>query len=273
MRESPIHRTFGRQAFGFDPGGYHAARPAYPDWVFDVLSERCGLAPNAATFEIGAGTGTATRQLLELGANSLVAVEPDDRLATFLRKTTPDKALTVLIATFEDAVLREASFDLGLSATAFHWLTEDLALTKVAKLLRPGGWWAMVWNVFGDSDRPDPFHEATKILLNGPSSPSEGNGDIPFALDAEARLAALERTHAFDIVEHRTSAWSLVLDPDQTVALYATYSNINIRPDRETVLAELRRLARDEFHSRVTRNMVTSLYVARRRSVSFTGAA
>ena len=160
--------------------------------------------------------------------------------------------------------------DLGVSATAFHWLTEDLALTKVAQLLRPGGWWAMVWNVFGDSHRPDPFHEATKNLLRGPLSPSEGNSDTPFALDAGARLAALERTHAFEQVEHRTGAWSLVLDPDQTVALYATYSNIKIRSDREAVLAELRRIARDEFQNRVTRNMVTSLYIARRRSGSFT---
>jgi len=266
MRESFIHRTFGRQAFGRDPGGYDAARPAYPDWVFDFLCERCGLAPNAATFEIGAGTGTATRRLLELGANPLLAVEPDSRLATFLRDTIPDKALTVVVAPFEEAILQEASYDLGLSATAFHWLTEDVALAKVAKLLRPSGWWAMVWNVFGDAHRPDPFHEATNSLLNGFLSPSVGNGEVPFALDAEARLAALERTHAFDNVEHRTSAWSLVLDPDQTVALYATYSNINIRPDREAVFTELRRLARDEFHGRVTRNMVTSLYVARRRS-------
>jgi hypothetical protein len=88
---------------------------------------------------------------------------------------------------------------------------------------------------------------------------------MSFALDAKARLAALERTHAFDSVERRTSAWSLILDPDQTVALYATYSNINIRPDREAVLTELGRVARDEFHGRVTRNMITSLYVARRR--------
>ena len=88
---------------------------------------------------------------------------------------------------------------------------------------------------------------------------------MPFALDAEARFAALERTAAFDNVEHRTNAWSLVLDPDQTVALYATYSNINIHPDREDVLAELRRIARDEFQGCVTRNMVTSLYVAQRR--------
>ena len=266
MKESSIDRQFGRQAFGSDPVGYHAARPPYPDWVFEVLHERCGLAPKMAVFEIGPGTGTATRRLLKLGANPLVAVEPDDRLAIFLRETIADAALTVVISTFEEAVLPAATFDLGLSATAFHWLDEDLALAKVVKLLRPGGWWATVWNVFGDPSRPDPFHEATKILLGGAGSPSAGAGDVPFALDVEARLAALERTHAFDSIQYQTNPWSLILDPDQTVALYATYSNINIRPDREAILAKLHRVARDEFHGRVTRNMVTSLYVARRRS-------
>lgn len=265
MRECFIERKFGRQAFGGDPSGYHAARPAYPDWVFEVLSHQCGLASNVVTFEIGAGTGTATSRLLELGANPLVAIEPDNRLGVFLRETIRDKALRVVILTFEEVALGEASFDLGVSATAFHWLTEDLALTKVAKLLRPGGWWAMFWNTFGDPHRPDPFHEATKALLNGPSGPSAGGGDMPFALDSKARLAALEHTKAFDTIDHRNSAWSLVLDPDQTVALYATYSNVNIRPDREAVLTELGRIARDEFQGRVTRNVTTSLYVARRR--------
>jgi SAM-dependent methyltransferase len=266
MKEYSIERSFGRQAFGIDPERYHAARPAYPDWVFEVLCERCGLARNAVTFEIGPGTGIATRRLLEFGANPLVAVEPDDRLATFLRNTLADDALTVVVSTFEEAVLRDASFDLGFSATAFHWLNEEFALAKVAKLLRPGTWWAMVSNVFGDQRRPDPFHEATKMLLSGLSSPSEGEGDMPFALDTNARLAALERTRAFESAEHRTSAWPLILDTDQTVALYATFSNINIRPDREAVLTELRRIARYEFNGCVTRNMVTSLLIARRRS-------
>jgi hypothetical protein len=75
---------------------------------------------------------------------------------------------------------------------------------------------------------------------------------------------ALEHTYAFDSIEHQASAWSLTLDPDQVVNLYSTYSNITIRPDREAVLAELRRRARDKFQGRVTRNMVTSLYMARR---------
>ena len=81
----------------------------------------------------------------------------------------------------------------------------------------------------------------------------------------QARVAALERTGAFDAIEHQTGVWSLALDPDQTAALYATYSNINVRPDRGATLVELARIARDEFHGRVTRNMITSLYTTPRR--------
>jgi hypothetical protein len=204
--------------------------------------------------------------LLDFGANPLLAIEPDARLAAFLRNSIPDTALSVNASAFEDAAIARARFDLGVSATAFHWLNEDMALIKVAELLRPGGWWAMVWNVFGDNSRADPFHEATKALLDGPSSPSAGSRDIPFALDADARMAALERTGAFDAIEFQANAWQLVLDPDQTVALYATFSNINIRPEREAILVELGRIARDEFHGSVTRNMTTSLYTARRRN-------
>lgn len=226
MSDTFINKTFGREAFGLDPAGYDAARPAYPEWVYEVLCERCGLRLGTATFEIGAGTGIATRRLVELGATPLMAIEPDDRLADYLATTIKHDALTVVRSSFEDAVLPGTAFDLGFSATAFHWLDETAALVKVAGLLRPGGWWAMVWNVFGDSGRPDPFHEATKMLLAGPMGPSRDNRNIPFALDKEGRLAALGRTGVFE--------------------------------------AELGRIASEEFHGRVTRNMTTCLYIARR---------
>jgi len=184
MSEPTIDRRFGRQAFGASPDGYHAGRPDYPDWVFQTLCERCGLARGAAVFEIGAGTGKATRRLLDLGADPVVALEPDPRLAAFLRQTAGDAALRVMISSFEEAALDAASFDLGVCATAFHWLDENAALLKVADLLRPGGWWAAFWNVFGDDSRPDHFHHATRTLLPGPSSTSVGSHDQPFALDA-----------------------------------------------------------------------------------------
>jgi hypothetical protein len=74
---------------------------------------------------------------------------------------------------------------------------------------------------------------------------------VPYALDAAARLTALERTRAFDNIEYQTSAWSRVLDPAQTVALYGTDSNINVRLDRERLLDELGRIAREKFQGRV----------------------
>lgn len=264
MSAEKLPREFGRRAFGADPAGYHRARPIYPEWVYDTLTSRCGLRRNAAVVEIGAGTGIASRRLLELGANPLVAIEPDPRLAEFLRANNPDDALTVMVVPFEDAVLDNSAFDLAVCATALHWLDEASVLQKISRVLRPGGWWAALWNEFGDDRRADPFHDATKDLLAAPASQGAGENGIPFSLDSRARMAALKLSGAFDCVEHQAIQWSLILDSMQAVALYATYSNVCARSDREQVLAELGRIAREDFADRVERNMVTSLYIGRR---------
>lgn len=261
-----LDRAFGRQAFGTDPAAYDAARADYPAWVFEALRDDCGLGAGSAVFEIGAGSGKATGPLLALGASPLIAVEPDARLAAFLHGARASPALEVRTETFEDVALEAGGFDLGLCATAFHWLDEEAALAKIARLLKPGGWWAALWNVYGDDSFPDAFHEATQSLLGRVKSPSAGRGGIPFALDAAARIAALDATGGFERVLYRTSHWPLRLSADQTVALYATYSDITAREDRTQVLAELRRIAEAQFDGQVTRNMTTILYLARRRA-------
>ncbi len=127
----------------------------------------------------------------------------------------------------------------------------------------------MLWNVFGDPDREDPFHEATFDLLNdGPRSPSNGGpGGVPFALNVNDRKSAFGRRPEFVDLACEAQPWELVLDPDQVVALYATYSDMTARPEAEQreVLAQLRRIAVEQFDGRVVRNMVTILYTARRR--------
>ncbi|MGA0600725.1 class I SAM-dependent methyltransferase [Caulobacter sp. KR2-114] len=259
-----LDRAFGRQAFGADPANYHAARPPYPGWVFETLRDVCGVRAGSHVFEIGAGAGKATGPLLALGADPLVAIEPDARLADFLRAAFPGSALDVTTQTFEDVELEAGAFDLGLSATAFHWLDEGPALAKIARSLRAGGWWAALWNNFGDDAYPDLFHLATQGVLAGPASPGEGQRGIPFGLDAAARIAAIDATGAFERVLYYTSHWPLVLTADQTVALYATYSNVTALPNAADALAELRRIAETEFPGGVTRNMTTILYLARR---------
>lgn len=259
---SDLPRSFGRAAFGADPATYDSVRPAYPDWVFDELVERGALRPGTVTFEIGAGTGIATRALLTRGAHPLTAIEPDPRLAAFLRSGCP--AAHVRVAAFEDCPLDHAAFDLGFCATAFHWLEEDRALAKIAGALKPGGWWAAVWHVFGDDSQHDAFHEATAAILGGPRSPSRTGTGPSFALDGAARIGALQRARTFEAIAHRRETWTLTLTADEVPRLYSTYSPIAARPDRAAVLAELQRIAVEQFGGQVTRNMTTSLYVARR---------
>ena len=142
---SVIERSAGRSTFGGDPERYDWARPPYPDALYDHLVSACGLKPGTRTFEVGAGTGIATRRLIAVGAKPYVAIEPDARLAAYLENTLspPTDQLRIEKATFEDVQLPEAAFDLGVSATAFHWLEQAPSLAKVHRALRAGGWWAM----------------------------------------------------------------------------------------------------------------------------------
>lgn len=259
-----LDRSFGRTAFGDDAANYHAARPPYPEAVWTALRQRAGLRPGVDILEIGAGSGLATARLLHDNPRRLVAIEPDARLASFLRTTLADAKLEIV--TFETASLPVAGFDLVASATAFHWLDPIPALTRIAGLLRPGGHVALWWNVFGDSERPDPFHAATAHLFAGHrSSPSQGQVGRPeHALDAATRIADFTAA-GFTADPPQFDRWTLTLDPTGVRALYATYSNVTALPpaERERLLGGLADVAAAQFGGKVERNMTTAIYTAR----------
>jgi hypothetical protein len=57
----------GRGLFGSDPRNYDEVRPPYPEPLYELLVAAGALRAGTATLEIGAGTGLATRRLLEPG--------------------------------------------------------------------------------------------------------------------------------------------------------------------------------------------------------------
>jgi SAM-dependent methyltransferase len=261
-----IDRGAGRALFGADPARYDRARPGYPDRVWTVLRERCGVGPGAHVLEIGPGTGLATRRLLALGAGPLVAVEPDAALAEYLVSTLGPAAgrVDVLIAAFEEVAVPDAAFDAAVSASAFHWVEPATGLARVAAALAPGGWWAAWWNIHGDPDGSDPFHDATTAILRDlPRSPS--GTTRPYALDADARGRELAAAGFVDI-GHEVIRWTATFSTERTRELYATFSPIASRPpaERERVLDRVARVAEEEFGGRVDRPMVTAIHTARR---------
>jgi len=267
--DDSIAREEGRSVFGRCADTYHAIRPDYPDWVYRILLDRCGLS-GARVLEVGAGSGLATRRLLQLGAGSLVAVEPDPGFRPVLEQLATASAgrMTILASTFEAATLPMAAFDLGVCATALHWLEPSLGPRKFGACLRPGGWLAVFWNVFHDPDRVDPLHEATLELLEDLArSPShEAPERVPYALDEPARRADFHVAGAEEEFAVERVAWTLRRTAREIRALYSTWASIARLPDdaREAVLDGVERVAEREFGGIVERPMITVLYTGRR---------
>ena len=201
-----------------------------------------------------------------LGVSPLRAIEPDPRLAAFLRETIPTSSLEIDLRSFEEAVIPAAAFDLGVGATSFHWLEQTSALAKLYASLKPAGWWAMWWTHFG-SDEPDAFQTVTDHLFaETPESPSKGGkAGIPFALDQEGRLRDLTAS-GFRDEEVAVWRWSLTYETARLVELYGTFSPIQaLTADlRRQLLRDLARIADEQFGGRVERPLVTVLYTARR---------
>jgi len=261
-----IAREEGRRLFGADPAGYDLARPGHAERVYEVLVARCGLRRGARVLEIGPGTGQATRRLLELGAKPLVALEPNSVLASFLRNALGDR-VDVHETTVEDADLDPASFDLAAAASSFHWVEEDLALSRILDALRPGGWVALWWTLFGDGNVPDAFVEATSPLLEGLRlSPTAGEEGRPrHALDTEARSSALASA-GFVAVDHELARWDASWDTAGIRALYGSFSPLlRLEEDRrEEILDAIALVAERDFGGRIGRTLTTALYTARR---------
>jgi SAM-dependent methyltransferase len=262
-------------AFNNDPATYDTARPGYPDELYQLLADRCGLAPGVRILEIGPGTGQASGPLLAKGAH-VVAVEPGEQLAAVLSQRFPTDRLEVVVADFEQAKL-VGRFDLVVAATSFHWVDLPVAMPKLAKLVRPGGWLAIWWNVFQDPDTPTPFRDALDGLyaevLPELSSPSAG---FPDRLRPESWTRDLQAGDLFGPVETHFLYWSNPLTPQRARNLWATFSNIiNLDADRRTLFLDgLETIVRDRFAGHIDDPCVTAVYLALRRpEVSSPGEA
>jgi SAM-dependent methyltransferase len=165
---------------------YDRFRPGYPEPLFDDLMRLSGIPRGGRILEIGPGTGQATLPLARRGF-SITGIELGSSMARLCRKNLhafPN--VEILNTAFEDwspapspeslgrwglyRIAAESSrpgavpifpanetasgsrFDLVLSATAFHWIRARVAFTRCAKLLKPLGSLALVWNFL---DTPD----------------------------------------------------------------------------------------------------------------------
>src|SRR5262245_14509817 len=133
-----MRTTDRRLTFDEDAENYRSARPAYPERVYEILAARFDLRLGTRVLEVGPGSGQATRVLLDHGAE-VTAVELGERFAAQLRTELAGRPLRVVVGDFATVDVEPDAYDLGVCATAFHWLDAATAVRRFARSIRPGG--------------------------------------------------------------------------------------------------------------------------------------
>ncbi len=171
----PLHTQDPTTRFSDRAAAYVQHRPSYPTSAIDHIlippapstrpgpAERWeggvgGVSSPATSIEsatrlltiadIGAGTGISSRLLADRG-HRVLAIEPN---AAMRAAAEPHELVTAIDATAEDTTLPDASIDVIVCAQAFHWFRPREAVAEFARILRPGGRLALMWNVRDDSD-------------------------------------------------------------------------------------------------------------------------
>jgi SAM-dependent methyltransferase len=206
---------------------YEQTRPTYPAALLDALP----LDADAAVLDLGAGTGKLTRVLAER-YREVTAVEPLANMRAMLERVVP--GVTALPGSAERIPLDDASVDGVFAAQAFHWFDKPVALPEIARVLRPGGVFAIVWNQ-GNEDLPDPrpteFLREVKVLHDAALQRWE---DEPEWEDILRDCGLFEDVHDRSFVTH-----DHVLDRAGILDNLRSVSWIASRDDREDVVARL----------------------------------
>jgi SAM-dependent methyltransferase len=227
---TPAHRDRTRaSAFGLAALEYDRYRPRYPDSLVAELVTDGGM----RVLDVGAGTGIASAQLIEAGADVL-AIEPDPRMA----RAAVDKGIRVEHAGFEDWEPAGRTFALVVFAQSFHWVEPRTALAKIADLLMPGGHLALLSNRITPVR---PMREQLDAAYTGILDISQRP-----AIDAvrDKKLGVIVAESGFT-VEKRRVIEQLHFTTEEWVGLVGTYSSVLV----------LESQARAELQHRLTQSI------------------
>lgn len=125
---------------------YEKFRPGYPEELYRMIFDYSVLNESCRAVEVGIGGGQATLPILRTGCR-LTAVEYGEELSGICREKFKEyHNFSVITDKFENIDFTDDTYDLVYSASAFHWIPEDIGYAKVFAMLKSGGVFARFAN-------------------------------------------------------------------------------------------------------------------------------
>jgi SAM-dependent methyltransferase len=125
---------------------YVKFRPGYPTAMMNLFTERLGLTRDSSVADIGCGPGNSSVPFVEFGCR-VFGVEPNEPMRRAASKAfSGDSNFVAVDGSAQDTGLEEDSIDIVVAGQAFHWFNESAAVDEIRRIVKPGGYVALIWN-------------------------------------------------------------------------------------------------------------------------------
>lgn len=136
---------------------YEKLRPGYTDELYKMIFDYITIDSLSNVVEVGIGGGQATLPILKTGC-TLTGIECGENFSKLCKEKFKEyQKFSVITDKFENVSFSDSKYDLVYSASAFHWVPEDIGYSKVYAMLKSGGVFARFAN--------HPYRDKGNIVL------------------------------------------------------------------------------------------------------------
>lgn len=187
------------------------------DWLLTAGNSPADSFPagSSSVLDLAAGTGMLTRILAER-VDEVLAVEPDGRMRQVLVETC--RLAEVFEGTAENIPLPDSRVDAVLVSAAWHWMTPHLALPEIARVLKPGGTFGLLWV------HPDVRVPWVADLERLARDDGGGWHAARRTIDDITEQGLLPGDSPFADTTSRVFSWTVPMTREELFGLYTTYS-------------------------------------------------
>ena len=244
---------------------YDEIRPSYPEELVGEIVRVSGINSKGRILEIGCGTGQATLLFASSGYRMLCLDIGESLIAFAKEKCREYPDVEFLRVSFEDWEPEVDSFDLVISATAFHWVKPEIGYPKAAQVVRRDGHIALFWNL-----HPTPYtgffedvQDIYQRVVPEWSDPREKPTTEQWIQNMQQQI---ERTGLFSQVSLKLYRWTRTFNSDDYVKLLNTFSDHRSLDEkrRKKLFREIRKLINSEYGGSIERPYLSALFYARK---------
>ena len=261
-------KTYLRTTFDQDASLYERVRPGYPNALFEDIIKFSEISEDGRILEIGCGTAQATLPFAERGY-TIHCIELGANLAAIAkRKLSAYPKVQVSVGNFEEYPLGEKTFDLVISATAFHWIDPEVGYRKAAGVLKSDGALALFWSKAVQTQVSADYTQSVQNVYERvvPEMAKRFPGLVhPDAVPTPTK-DEIDRSRLFGEVTVFRYRWETEYAARAFVKLLSTYPDHMVleKEIRAELFDGIENLIETDFGGRIVKEYLSILYLAHR---------